>query len=73
MYGKARMKMKVALTYAAMNLKKLAKIKSEWSLHCIAGKILIYFTFWASKQGKIKYILENASHDYLNHEEGVCL
>ncbi len=32
MYGKARMKMKVALTYAAMNLKKLAKIKSEWSL-----------------------------------------
>ncbi len=32
MYGKARMVMKVALTYAAMNLKKLAKIKNEWGL-----------------------------------------
>ena len=32
MYGKARMKMKVALTYAAMNLKKLAMIKEEWRL-----------------------------------------
>ena len=32
MYGKARMKMKVALTYAAMNLKKLAMIKTEWGL-----------------------------------------
>lgn len=30
--GKARMKMKVALTYAAMNLKKLAMIKTEWGL-----------------------------------------
>lgn len=32
MYGKARMTMKVALTYACMNLKKLAKIKNEWGL-----------------------------------------
>ena len=32
MYGKARMTMKVALTYAAMNLKKLAKIKNDWEL-----------------------------------------
>ena len=32
MYGKARMKMKVALTYATMNLKKLAMIKTEWGL-----------------------------------------
>ena len=32
MYGKARMKMKVALTFACMNLKKLAKIKNEWGL-----------------------------------------
>lgn len=32
MYGKARMIMKVALTYSAMNLKKLAKIKNEWGL-----------------------------------------
>ncbi len=32
MYGKARMKMKVALTFACMNLKKLAKIQNEWEL-----------------------------------------
>ena len=32
MYGKARMQMKVALTFACMNLKKLAKIKNEWGL-----------------------------------------
>lgn len=32
MYGKARMIMKTALTFACMNLKKLAKIKHEWNL-----------------------------------------
>lgn len=32
MYGKARMQLKVALTYACMNLKKLARIKEEWGL-----------------------------------------
>ncbi len=32
MYGKARMTMKVALTFACMNLKKLAKIQEEWGL-----------------------------------------
>ena len=32
MYGKARMEMKVALTYACINLKTLAKIKHEWGL-----------------------------------------
>ncbi|WP_155951011.1 IS1182 family transposase [Pseudobutyrivibrio sp. MD2005] len=32
MYGKARMVMKVALTFACMNLKKLAKIQQEWDL-----------------------------------------
>ena len=32
MYGKARMKMKVALTFACMNLKKVAKIQNEWEL-----------------------------------------
>jgi transposase len=32
MYGKARMAMKVALTFACMNLKKLAKIRGEWGL-----------------------------------------
>ena len=32
MYGKARMEMKVALTFACMNLKKLAVIKERWEL-----------------------------------------
>ena len=32
MYGKARMRMKAALTFACMNLKKLAKIQQEWDL-----------------------------------------
>ena len=32
LYGKARMTMKVALTFACMNLKKLAKCKQEWGL-----------------------------------------
>jgi len=32
MYGKARMEMKAALTFACMNLKKLAKIQREWGL-----------------------------------------
>ena len=32
MFGKARMRMKVALTFACMNLKKLAKIQQEWDL-----------------------------------------
>ena len=32
MYGKARMRMKVALTFGCMNLKKLARCKQEWGL-----------------------------------------
>lgn len=32
MYGKARMVMKVALTFACMNLKKLAKCQQSWGL-----------------------------------------
>ena len=32
MYGKARMEMKVGLTFACMNLKKLAKLKAKWGL-----------------------------------------
>lgn len=32
MYGKARMEMKVGLTFACMNLKKLARIKAKWEL-----------------------------------------
>ena len=30
MYGKARMQMKTALTFACMNIKKLAKMKGNW-------------------------------------------
>ena len=32
MYGKAKMEMKIGLTYAAMNLKKLANILHKWEL-----------------------------------------
>ena len=32
MVGKARMEMKAGLTFACMNLKKLAKIKAKWGL-----------------------------------------
>lgn len=32
MYGKARMEMKTALTFACMNLKKLAKMKAGWEV-----------------------------------------
>lgn len=32
MYGKVRMEMKIALTFACMNLKKLAKCQQEWNL-----------------------------------------
>ena len=32
MYGKARMEMKVALTFACINLKKLATIKNRWNI-----------------------------------------
>ena len=35
MYGKARMKMKVALTFACMNLKKLAKMQQSWELRTV--------------------------------------
>ena len=37
MFGKARMEMKVGLTFACMNMKKLAKIKAKWGLR-EAGK-----------------------------------
>lgn len=32
MFGKARMEMKAGLTFACMNLKKLARIKARWGL-----------------------------------------
>lgn len=35
MYGKARMHMKVALTFACMNLKKLAKMQQGWELRTV--------------------------------------
>ena len=35
MYGRARMHMKVALTFACMNLKKLAKMKQGWELRTV--------------------------------------
>ena len=35
MYGKARMQMKVALTFACMNLKKLAKMQQSWELRTV--------------------------------------
>ena len=35
MYGKARMKMKVALTFACINLKKLAKMQQSWELRTV--------------------------------------
>ena len=35
MYGRARMHMKVALTFACMNLKKLAKMQQGWELRTV--------------------------------------
>ena len=35
MYGKARMQMKVALTFACMNLKKLARMQQSWELRTV--------------------------------------
>lgn len=32
MFGKARMEMEAGLTFACLNLKKLAKIKVKWGL-----------------------------------------
>lgn len=38
MFGKARMEMKAGLTFACMNLKKLAKLKAKWG-HKKGGKL----------------------------------
>ena len=43
MYGKARMEMKAGLTFACMNLKKLARIKKKWGL--IGRDISNFFGF----------------------------
>lgn len=42
MYGKGRMEMKVGLTFACMNLKKLAKIQQRYGL--LKDKIFLFFT-----------------------------
>lgn len=44
MYGKAQMEMKVGLTFACMNLKKLAKIKGKRGL--LGERICRYFSIW---------------------------
>jgi hypothetical protein len=42
MYGKARMEMKVGLTFACMNLKKLAKIKAKRGLLNMENPLKIF-------------------------------
>ena len=60
-YGKARMEMKVGLTYACMNLKKLAGIlKRKGWIPGTSSTIfeLVYFFF--ERNGKRKVMLYNA-------------
>ena len=67
MYGKARMEMKVGLTYACMNLKKLAKIKAKRGLpeerepFRISVLDAIYFIkekwLWYTHQSRFAYSL----------------
>lgn len=67
MYGKARMEMKVGLTYACMNLKKLAKIKAKRGLpkerypFRISVLDAIYFIkdkwLWYTHQSRFVYTL----------------
>ena len=45
MIGKARMEMKVMLTYACLNLKKLAKLKYQWGLLSLHSEQLKVCTF----------------------------
>ena len=53
MIGKARMEMKAGLTYACMNLKKLAKIMQDRGfLDRISASISLLFTMRTEKQGK---------------------
>lgn len=70
MYGKARMEMKVGLTYACMNLKKLAKIKAKRGLpkerypFRISVLDAIYFIkdkwLWYTHQSRFVYTLKCA-------------
>lgn len=52
MYGKARMEMKAGLTFACMNLKKLARIKARWDLleEAAPFKKSILYTIWLIKE-----------------------
>ena len=53
MFGKARMEMKVGLTFACMNLKKLAKMKVKKGLIEVGSTInKSMYTFFAPKTGK---------------------
>jgi len=53
MFGKARMEMKVGLTYACMNLKKLAKMKQKLGLFSDRiTDIFVYITKYKIKQTK---------------------
>ena len=57
--GKARMEMKVGLTYACLNLKKLAKMKQQREL--LNNAFFWLSSFWASKfHTKRKSVLEFA-------------
>lgn len=53
MYGRARMEMKAGLTFACMNLKKLAKMKVKMGLieavHTIDQLLYAYFPFKVRK------------------------
>lgn len=53
MFGKARMEMKVGLTFACMNLKKLAKMKVKKGLIEVGSTInKSMYTVFAPKAGK---------------------
>ena len=53
MFGKARMEMKVGLTFACMNLKKLAKMKVKKGLIEVGSTInKSMYTVFAPKTGK---------------------
>ena len=72
MYGKARMEMKVGLTYACMNLKKLAKIKAKRGLpkerypFRISVLDAIYFIkdkwLWYTHQSRFVYTLRSGRY-----------
>ena len=54
MYGKARMEMKVGLTFACLNLKKLAKLKFKKGLLSVKSKTFYakVLLFWRKQKEK---------------------